>query len=171
MFYPICCLKATVKEYFKHEELFTADDKDPLLKEESLAAHYKEFYKKTIQKRQIKEQKEFDRLFGPCLEQPETHRVDKFVFTRKLHAPEMIFNLDPSVPLFGSELVAALDSLAAFHREDADTLNVLARVSSGGDIRHTISGEHSVAAVLERQARRQEVESTVVGHIEHGSRD
>ena len=79
-----------------------------------------------------------------------------------------LFNLEPSVPLFGSELVAALDSLAAFHREDADTLNMLARVSSGGGIRHTISGEHSVEAVLERQARRQEVERTVVGHIEQG---
>ncbi len=78
-----------------------------------------------------------------------------------------LFNLEPSVPLFGSELVAALDSLAAFHREDADTLNMLARVNSGG-IHHTASGEHSVEAVLERQARRQEVEGIVIGHIEQG---
>ena len=64
--------------------------------------------------------------------------------------------------------MAALDSLAAFHRQDADTLAMLAGVSNRGGVRHTTSGEHSVDAVLERQSQRQEVESTVTRHIEQG---
>ena len=102
-----------------------------------------------------------------------------------------IFNVEPNVPIFGSEvcsakitvafsalffthsalpccsqLVAALDSLAEYNREDADTLNVLARSGSGGSLRHTASGEHSVEAVLERRARREEAESAVATQIE-----
>jgi hypothetical protein len=78
-----------------------------------------------------------------------------------------MFRLDSDGPVFGAELVAALDALAAFHRADADTLNVLALAGSGDDDDDSTSG-HSFEAVLERQERRHEAESVIAGQLVQG---
>ena len=78
------------------------------------------------------------------------------------------FNLEPNTPIFGSELVAALDSLAELHHADAGTLMLLARAGSGTSMHDSTTGDHSFEAVLERQVRREEAERAVVAQIEQG---